>query len=106
MLNYYVFDKPTSENEDFYFKNEGIFNFWNDYLFVHINNCNLVIVNKPKSKFSGSITAEEWSIVKNRIINDFCGARGCSSNTTSSICEIIRDWGKDVCDIIYNWINN
>lgn len=106
MLNYYVFENPTLENQDFYFKNKGIFNIRNEYLIIHINNCNLVVVNKPKFKLSGNITAGEWEIIKTRIRNEFCGSKGCNVNTISSSCEIIRDWGKDICDLIYSWINN
>lgn len=102
MLNYYVFDKQTPENKDFYFNNEGIFNFWNNYLLIHINDCNLVIVNKPKRKFHGSITEDERALIKDRIKKEFCCDKGCTVNTTSSDCEIKRDWGQDICNFIWN----
>lgn len=100
MLNYYVINERTPENLDFYFSNEGVFNFWNEYLLIRINKVNIVVVNKPNFKFSGIITEGESKMVKARMKNEFCGAKGCAENTTSLGCEIIRDWGKEVCGSI------
>lgn len=106
MLNYYNFDKPTLENKNFYLDNEGIFNLWNDYLLVHINGYNLVLVNKLGREFSGSITSSEETSIKNRFKNEFCNVKGCSTTRgATSCCEIIKDWGEDVCNDIWEWLN-
>ena len=103
MLNYYRLER-TPECHDMYFNNEGIFNFWDEYLFVHINNHNLVVVNRTGREFHGSITNSALAAAKTRVKNEFCGARGCA-DIGSAVCEIVKDWGEDICKIISDWIN-
>lgn len=106
MLNYYNFDKPTLENKNFYFANEGIFNFWGECLFAHINGYNIVLADRLGKEYHGSITDSENALVKSRIKNGFCNAKSCSTSSgATSCCEIITDWGKDVCKHIGEWIN-
>lgn len=104
MLNYYVFEKQSPENVDIYFENEGVFNFWGEYLFVHINGHNFVLVNRTGKKFHGSITNSELAAAKSRVKNEFCGARGCEQAATRVCCEIARDWGEDICKLIVEWL--
>lgn len=48
-LPYYTLAQ-TEEDKQFYFDNEGIFNFWNTYLVVHIGNQHIVHVNRSGKK--------------------------------------------------------
>lgn len=106
MLSYYVFDKPTLENKNFYFANEGVFNFWGECLLARLNGYNIVLADRQGNKYHGSITDSEAVLVKSRIKNEFCNTNGCStSRGTASCCEIIRDWGEAVCDRIWKWVN-
>ncbi len=60
MLAYYKLDK-TKESKEFFFNNDGYFNFWNKLLVVRIkkysnNDCAaLVLVNKTGKKTNGDI---------------------------------------------------
>lgn len=106
MLSYNVFDKPTLGMRDFYFANEGIFNFGGKCLLAHLNGYNIVLADRLGNKYHGSITVSEAALVKSRIKNEFCNTNGCStSRGTASCCEIIRDWGEDVCNHIWKWTN-
>lgn len=55
MLPYYKIQK-TEEDKNFYFSNEGYFNFWDEYLICNLNKVNWVIVNRTKRNFN-SVTA-------------------------------------------------
>lgn len=104
MLNYYTLNK-NSGSKDFYYNNEGIFNLDNEYLVIHINGHHIIAVNNLGREFHGSITNEELALAKDKIKNEFCGVKGCSASNRSVGCEIIRDWGEDVCKRIWEWVN-
>ena len=52
MLPYYNLEK-NKENRIFYFSNDGLFNFWDEYLICHVGEKNYVLINRPGRKFEG-----------------------------------------------------
>lgn len=71
-MKYYVLEK-TQECRDFFFNNEGIFNFWDEYVIVHLNELgdrHPVLVNRTGRKFHGGyITPEAKRILNKRLKN-------------------------------------
>ena len=91
-LEYYRLEK-TPECKDFYFTSEGMDSFWNEYLICRIKDKNIVIVNRPGTKFEhfdAEFTDLAASNMKQEIKERFCGARGC--NCATDTCPIVSEW--------------
>lgn len=59
MLPYYVLEK-TEECRLFFYSHKGFFNFWNQYLILNLGYKVFdVMVNRPHTKFNGSVTIEQ-----------------------------------------------
>lgn len=99
MLKYYVLNK-TPESEAIYFNNEGIFNFWNEYLMIRINGKNLVAANRTGRKFSGEMTNAEYTACVQRLYQEFCDGKGCNWGDGSQLCEIAKEWGDAICRLV------
>ncbi len=99
MLKYYVLDK-NPESRVTYFNNDGIFNFWNEYLFIHINGINIVAANRTGRKFSGNITNAEYIACVYKLYQEFCDGKGCNLGNGSQPCEMVKDWGDAICRIV------
>lgn len=91
-LYYRVLEKAP-ECKDYYFENENIYNFWDDYLIVRIKNQNILLKNLTGKKFEHpeiKQTSIEKSNLKQEIKDRFCGARNCKG--TNPYCPIMYDW--------------
>lgn len=108
MLKYYVLEK-TQECKDFFFNNEGIFNFWNKYLIVHLNEFGdryPVLVSRTRREFRGGYTTPESKrILKKRLKEEFCQTSECAVQEnipatkydTPLLCDLTKEWGSVVC---------
>lgn len=99
ILNYYVLEK-NKESKDFYFENEGIFNFWNKYLIIHIGKDNIVLANRTNKIFNGKLLSKYEKVMLYTIIKEnFCSLRKCKTDSVSSLCSLAEEWGKVICNI-------
>jgi len=67
VLPYYKIDK-TEEGKQFFFNNIGYFNFWDEFLIMHVGleyDTHTVLVNRPNRKFSNSEQTEDYKIKRN-----------------------------------------
>ena len=67
MLPYYKIQK-TKEDEEFYFSNEGYFNFWDEFLICRLNKVNWLIVNRTEIEFEKVKATEEQQELFNIVI--------------------------------------
>lgn len=91
-MEYYRLEK-TENSKDFYFANEGMYNFWDEYLICRIKNKNIVIVNRPGKVFEHFDTefiGTCESNIRQEIKDRFCGARGCCDAHMG--CAIVQEW--------------
>ena len=98
-LNYIVLTK-TPKCENFYFNNENIYSFWNDYLITRINNKNILIVNRTGKEFEHpeiKLTEISKTNFKKEIKKRYCGTRNCSYYTSE--CPLAKDWGHALCNL-------
>lgn len=99
ILNYYVLEK-TNECKDFYFENEGIFNFWNTYLIVHLKSFNIVLINRTNKIFHGErLSEDEKNMLRKEIKENYCEARKCKIESIDSWCDLVKEWGTLICEI-------
>lgn len=99
ILNYYVLNK-NNEDKDFYFENEGIFNFWNKYLIAHIGLYNIVLVNRTDKIFHGDrLSDDEKIVIQKSIKENFCDARNCKKDNVISFCDLLKEWGTVICNL-------
>ena len=72
MILPYYYIEQTNEGKHFFFKNAGYFNFWNEYLIMHVptyNHIFTVLVNRTGRKFHGTIETEDYKVSKNLFFN-------------------------------------
>lgn len=96
-LEYYRLEGNDKDRE-FYFANEGIFNFWDEYLIVHIRNVHILVVNRTGREFTiMEITklGESSGSLKQEVKERFCGARNCCCENVE--CQLFKDWGNVIC---------
>ena len=113
MLKYYVLEK-TQECRDFFFNNECIFNLWNEYLILHLNefdNCHRVLANRTGKKFHSRIFSEtENALLKKRLREEFCQTSECAVQENIPVtkyyapllCDLTKEWGSVVCQLTQN----
>ena len=67
ILPYYKIEK-TDEGKQFFFNNVGYFNFWDEFLIMHVGleyHTHTVLVNRPNRKFSNPEQTEDYKIKRN-----------------------------------------
>ena len=71
MFKYYTLSK-CQEDKEFYFANNGLFNFWNEYIIFHKDNLHVVLVNYSNSEIDGTpLSAKHRQEVKNILNSDY-----------------------------------
>lgn len=71
ILPYYYIER-TNEGKQFFFKNVGYFNFWNEYLIMHVptyHHIFTVLVNRTGRKFNSIEEPEDYKVSRNLIFN-------------------------------------
>lgn len=67
ILPYYRIER-TNEGKQFFFNNIGYFNFWDEYLIMHVPTYNkifTVLANGTGRKFVDAIETEEYKVCRN-----------------------------------------
>ena len=94
-MKYFRLNQNEADRE-LYFANNGLFNFWNQYLILHWNDVHIVVINKPETRFGGRDNKEERPTISelytalDHVKNDYCG------NCNGNICDIANDFGECV----------
>lgn len=90
-MQYYRINK-TQEDHDLYFSNNGLFNFWNEYLILHWNDAHIIIINRPGTKFTRDeqLTIFEIYNALDHVKDDYC------SDCKDNMCDIVKDFGECV----------
>ena len=90
-MQYFRLNQNEADRE-LYFANNGLFNFWNQYLVLHWNDAHLILINKPGTKFTRDeqLTIFEIYDALDHVKNDYCG------DCTGNMCNIAKDFGECV----------
>lgn len=69
MLPYYKIER-TNEGKEFFFKNVGYFNFWDEYLVLNVGykNWYTVLISRTKTDFHITQPTEDYNVVTNLYI--------------------------------------
>ena len=69
-LPYYKIEQ-TNYGKQFFYNNIGYFNFWDEYLIMHISGYDklfTVLVNRTGRKFSGAVETEDYKVCRNLLL--------------------------------------